>query len=188
MLEQRAEHALIPGEAAGTAPGCVHERVEIGGGVVGERIAFRMPPDEFDRVELGGVRRQEFDPHAAVGREPALDHDAAMRIAPIPNDRDRRPDQAQQVPEKVADAAGVDARIGREAKQTPHAISAGWNYERRDHGDFLPRSAALIQDRGLAARRPGLAHAWRDQDARLIDEDQRGAATRGVFLPAAAAA
>ena len=54
---------------------------------------------------------------------------------------------------------------------------------RRDERHFLPRAAALTQDRRLAARRPGAAHERGDQDPRVINEDQRDAAARGVFLP-----
>lgn len=116
-------------------------------------------PHEFDGIEFGGIRRQEFAPHlGGVRREPSLDDHTAVRVAPIPDARDRRPDQPQQTPEKGADAAGIDARVERQPKETPDAIPAGRNRERRDHGHLLARAPPLMQDRRL---RPRGAHVRR---------------------------
>lgn len=182
MLEQCAEHALIAGEAAGAAPGRAHERLEIRRRAVGERIAFRVTPDELDRIEFGRVGRQEFHAHAGMGDQPALDEFAAMCVAAIPDDRRGRADQPRQVPKKGAHANGVEARIGRETKQTADAVPTGRNHQGRDDRDFLSRPAALVQDRRLAPRRPRAADERGNQHARLINEDQRGLAARGVFF------
>lgn len=182
MTQQCAENAGITREAAGAASGRAYQGVEIRRRIVGERIPFGVAPHELDRVEFGRVGWEQFDTHPGVGREPALDDLASMRVAAIPDDRDRQADRPQQVAEKGPHPAGVDARIRCEPKETPHAVPARRNHERRDDRHFLPRPTALVEDRCLAAGRPGAAHERRDQDAGLINEDQRGLAARGVFF------
>lgn len=182
MADQGAEHWLIAGQSAGAAAGRLDQGVEVWWRVVRERIAFRVAPDELDRIEFGGIRRQQLDSHAGMGDEPALDDFRAVGIAAILDDSERRPDQSRQVPEKGANAEGIDARLGGQAKTALHAVAAGRNHQGRNDGDLLARPPALIQHGRLAARRPRATHERGDQDARLVNEDQRGAAARGVFF------
>lgn len=182
MAEQGAEQPRIPGQAPCAPARGAHQRGEVGGRVVRERIAFGVPPDEFDRVQLGGVRREQLRPHGRMSGEPAGDHLAPVRVAPVPDQRQGRAHHAPQLAEEGPPADGIDAGVGREAEVTRNAIPARRDHQRRDHGDLLARPAPLTQDRGLSARRPGAAHQRGDQDARFVNEDERGPAARGVFF------
>jgi hypothetical protein len=63
-----------------------------------------------------------------------------------------------------------------------HLPPARRNGEGGDHGDFLPGSGALVEDRGLADRRPGAPHRGDQHEAGFVDEDDVGTQPRSVFF------
>lgn len=130
MTQQCREDAGIAREAAAGIPLRARERGEIRRRRVGERIAFHVTPHEIDRAEFGRLRWQDLDSHSKVGGEPALDDLAAVRIAAIADDRDRRAERLQQVTERGAHTAGVDTRVQREPKETPRTVPTRRNHER----------------------------------------------------------
>ena len=121
----------MAGQSAGASSGRLDQGVEIRWRIGGERIALRVAPDELDRIEFGCRGRQEFDPHAGMGGEPALDELRAVRIAAIPGAGNRRPDLSRQGPEKGPDPDGIDARIGGQANAALDAVAAGRNHQGR---------------------------------------------------------
>lgn len=182
MLDKGAEETIGVREAPrGPARGG-GERGQVGGRVVRERIAFRVTPEEFDRIEFRGIRREQLHADVPLRPEPALHRFAAMRVAPVPDQRDRRAHDAPQLAEEGQHPRAVDARVGRQAEEAADAIPRWRNDERGDRGDLLARTPPLPEHRRLAARRPRAPGERGDQVARFVEEDERGPAARGVFF------
>lgn len=91
--------------------------VEFGWGEVGKSVCLCVAPDEFDRIELGGVGRQQLGADAmAVLLEPTFDWFTDMRLQPIPDQRDGGAHCAAELPEKRNDVLAIEACIGKEAE------------------------------------------------------------------------
>src|SRR3954463_13889289 len=66
------------------------EFVEIGGAEVGQGMPLEPGPQEFHRIEVGGVRRQERHLNLAAGGVEVFAHKlAAMRLQAVPDDQQR---------------------------------------------------------------------------------------------------
>jgi hypothetical protein len=93
------------------------ERPEVLRANIGQGVLLPVGPDVLDRIELRGITRQVFDaqPWAILMNEAARDL-ALVRRQPIPYDRQRSWDVAQQRPQKLHDLGTFDA--------APHGVKA----------------------------------------------------------------
>ena len=87
---------------------------------------------------------------------------------------------AQPVPEEFTDFVVADVlRMAPEVQA--NVPTPGSNGDARNHGDpIMP--VAMMNERRLSARRPGLSHRGNQEEARLVDEDDVGTQPRSVFF------
>jgi hypothetical protein len=110
----------------------------------GQRVAFEMAPDVFDRVEFRGVSRQACQSDAAVrSLDVPLHHPTAVDGQTVPDHqqfaRNLTAEMAQKLHRLTAfDAAAIEAKV----KLPPS--------DARDNGEFAP-SVTENQLRGLAS-------------------------------------
>ena len=87
---------------------------------------------------------------------------------------------AQPVPEEFTDFVVADVlRMAPEVQA--NVPTPGSNGDARNHGDpIMP--VAMMNERRLSARRPGLSHRGNQEEARLVDEDDVGTQPCSVFF------
>ncbi len=148
---------------------------EILGTEVGQFVLVAIPPDRFDRIEFRRIGRQARQADQSVR---ALD---IFADAPAPVHGQAIPDDQQlaiQLPAQTAQEVDHLRRLDRAGIQSEVDIPDRHPSDGRQH---LPVKAQL-QDRGLAARRPGPHPMGPFTQARLVDEDDGAAFGRGVFF------
>jgi hypothetical protein len=89
---------------------------------------------------------------------------------------------AQKLAKEGTDLLSCDILIGMKAKKELDFIAFGSDPKGGDYGDFLMRTCALKQDRGLAAGTPGSAQDGRHQHAALVNEHNMSVQPAGFFL------
>jgi hypothetical protein len=98
----------------------------------------------------------------------------------VPDDEDVPAKVAQQVPEKFADLVVSDVfRVAPEVQAD--APTPGSDGDARNHGDAI-MPVAMMNDRRLSARSPGLSYRGNQEEPRLVDEDDVGTQPRSVFF------
>lgn len=135
---------------------------QTGWGTVGQRsVALR--PHELRRVEFGGITWEVFYAHPWMLSEKGLDLPASMNRALIPQQDDRAADLSEQVGEKGPDiqtVQGASAKLERQGDaRSPRGHREGT--DRRDAIVFVQ----VVEDRGVAAGRPGAGHVGDEQKA-----------------------
>lgn len=149
---------------------------------VGERLVS-LSPDVLRRIEFGCVRREVMDVEARVVREEGPNLAAAVDGAAIPEQVHGAAQVPEQVLEERADVeaseiAGATAEIERQAPPLGRH-----RHPAADREAVVP--VAVPQIRRLPSGRPGPAHVGDEQKTALIDEDEMGATSSGVFLSGA---
>jgi len=182
MPNEGTQQRWVLGDRGGYLLRTHEEFLKFAGREVGHRVCFGMAPDQFHGVQFRGVRWQQVRTHASRAREPCADEPAVVGAQPIPHEFDRRPHRAQEILQEGEDRRAIVIGIGQATEHCAHPPSRGRDRQRRDHRDFAPRTAALLEDRGVSARRPAASHEWRHQEARFVDEDERRVAAGGVFF------
>lgn len=122
----------VIGNRVGMMIGSVHQLVNIGSGVVRQRIHFEVRPEQFHRVQLGSIRREKGD----VNRTAAfakLRRSRSMDIQTVPYGDDRRAELTAKIPDKPKNVWGDDVLIGEERKVKPHPVSPRRYRDRRYH-------------------------------------------------------
>lgn len=144
------------------------------------QAAFREGPDAFVGVQLGRVGGKELEVEAGECLAKGRDGRALVDLAVVPQHDNGAAQVPQQVAEEGADVGLVDVR-GLHAVVEAKVAAARAD---RDAGDDGQLVAALPdpEHRGLPPRRPGLADAGDQQEARFVDEDEVGAQPRSVFF------
>lgn len=181
MADKAEEQLGFALHGAGGIAGISGERIQIEGGLVGERIGFEVRPQVFDRIEFGGIGRQVLkvcrvwgdtfvEEFAKVGLEPIEDHD--QRCAHL----------ALHVLQKFDHTLSIDVGIRMQTEVQRQSITRGNDAQRGDGGDFLVGAGTLAQDGRAASRVPGAAHQRRHQQTGFVEEDQRRSQACGVFF------
>ena len=183
MCDERAQPGLVGGDRAECGLGLMHKLVEFRGREVGERVHLGVAPDQFDGIEFGGVPGQQVGVYAAaMRREPSAHGSAAMGGQPVPDEVDWTALAARELPEEVQDGLAVVIGIRQQAEVAADPVAARRDRECRDHRDLAPRPAALWENRGHPARRPGAPHQRGHQETRFVAEDERRPPTGSVFF------
>lgn len=168
--EAEQECRLMLNGACGTTGTC-GETDQIESRVIGERIGLEISPEIFDWVELGRIGGQILQMRRAA-RNALVDELTQVRLEAIPDQHDRAAQLALQVLEEIHHARGVDVGIGVQAEIERHAIAPGADAHGGDGRDFLMRSRALSEHRGVSAQAPGATHQRRHQQAGFVEENQ----------------
>ena len=141
---------------------------------------LRELPDTFIRVELGRIAGEVVEVQTGERAAQRPDRIPLVNGAAIPHEDDRSSQVAQQSTKEGADLGVLDV-LGVEGVVQAEASSAGAHRQPGDHGDAIA-SLPVVQQRRLAARRPSLADAGNQEEARFVDEDEMGTQPRGFFL------
>lgn len=148
------------------------------GATVGERALGELP-DALVGIELRGIAREAVEVEPRIAGLERANRLAAVDGAVVPDHDHGTAEMAEQIPEEGAHL-GVLEVLGREQEVEAAAPAARTYGQTRDDGDALA-PLAVAQERGLTPRRPGAAHAWDQEEPRLVDEDEVGAQPRGFF-------
>ena len=116
-------------------------------------------------VEFGRVRRQEYGADMAMTSEERVDGARSVSLQAIPDEYKRGLKLAVELGEELDSACRVDIGIAMEAEIEVHSIPFGRHAQRTDDRYLLVRTRTLVEDRGMASRRPATSHQRRHQQA-----------------------
>ncbi len=159
------------------SPGLPTQVGNIFGTEVGQRVAFKMAPDVFDRVEFRGVSRQACQSDAAVrSLDVPLHHPTAVDGQTVPDHQQFAGNLTAEMAQKLHrltafDAAAIEAKV----KLPPS--------DARDNGEFAP-SVTENQLRGLAFWGPSAHDTWALRQAAFIHKDKGSPFSQGFFFSA----
>src|SRR5208283_4156172 len=144
---------------------------------VGNLVLLQVRPDRFDRVELGRVGRQVSKREASLlSFEPRAYLSALVDSGAIPNHQQLFADLLVQGAKELDDLFALDRTI-EEAEVKAPPTQAG------DGRHLLP-GETLLNNRRLAAWRPGARYGALFRETRLVDEDDRSSLGFGLFFSA----
>jgi len=83
---------------------------------VGQRVALKMAPEHLDRIEVGGVRREEVTVKLAVAFEEPIDDLRSVRLRAIPNDDQGFLKLRAQVSQELHHPAGREVRVRKQGE------------------------------------------------------------------------
>lgn len=145
------------------------------GAEVGQNDAFDVLPNPFIGVELGGIRRQRLDLHAAVSVEPLAHPGAAVGADIVPDHDDGTANPPQQGSQKLHHGRRID-RSSPQAQEQP-----ALRRDARDGRQFLP-PALGTDHRRRSARRPGSPHRRGRRKAAFVHKHYRRPLAPGFFF------
>jgi hypothetical protein len=155
------------------------QRGDVVGTTVGE-APFGVGPDRFVGVELRGVRWKVFEMQSGKLMADLSNPFSFVNARVVPDDEDVPAKMAQQVPEKLTDFVVSDVlRVAPEVQAD--ALPPRSDGDARNHGDAI-MPVAMMNERRLSARSPGLSHRGNQEEARLVDEDDVGTQACSVFF------
>ncbi len=105
---------------------------------------------------------------------------ALVNARVVPDENHVTTKVAKEMSEKIADFAVTDV-LGMDLEIQAHAPSFRRDADSRDDGEAI-MPVAVVNDRRLTPRRPGLAESGNQQEARLVGEDYVGTQPRGFFF------
>ena len=136
---------------------------------------LEVTPQILDRIQLWSISRKAFDLEpVAVPADEGGDLPAPMHWQAIPNDQ-QRPRQLSQEATKKVDHLGATDRAWIEPKVE---VPPGYPRDRREG---FPVEVEL-EDRGVAAGRPGSTPVGSFAESALVDEDDGLAKPGSVFF------
>lgn len=145
---------------------------------------LEMVPDEFIRVEFRSVAGEAMGVEPRIPEEKLLDRAPLVETGVIPEKNHGAAPLLEQLSEESSHLRGTDIFIRVKPGIEGDAPAFGGDTEGRDGRDFLP-TTGTPQNRGLPSGRPGSGDVGNKQKAALIQEDQMGPRSFGVFLYAA---
>ena len=166
-------------ESAQGQANAVFENFQVGRALAGEGVLLHPCPESLVGVEFGSIGGEAIDAQARIvlGQR-GLSLSRAVGIQTIPKQEDRARNPVQQVTDEFDDVRAGDGSA-HQAK-----VGAGAGRDDRDGGQLGPVEA-VIEQRGLASRGPGLARGGEKREPALIEKDQRGLQLLGFFLSGA---
>lgn len=175
LLPESGDEAGAAAHAGQSTATCGAELRVVGGAQVGKFVLFPVGPDVFHRVQLRRVRWQESELDVAMQRiEEVANQAAAVHRQAVPDNQHPSPQAAPQLAEEVHHLLPSHrARIQLEVK-VPGSESG--------HRRQLLPVEVVLQDRRLAARRPGAAAVRALAQSAFIDEDERPPLPLGFFF------
>src|SRR5450759_2081838 len=148
---------------------------EVPSAAIGQLVVLEMTPDVLSGIELGRIGWQLLDLNGAVERFDVFTHECrAMCGKTVP---DNQQGIAQLMPEGVEELDDLRALDG--TGKEPKVEAAEGNPG--DDGELIPIEVVL-QDWGVAPRRPSAYPGGPLAQSRLVDEDDDSALFRGVLF------
>jgi len=178
---------LAPDALAGRSNG-VPQHPHVRRAEVGQCARLQIAPEEFGGVEIRRVGRKTFDVQPGTLRAEGGRHAVTfVRAEAIPDEHDTL---AAEVPlqgaqERDERRGGIRAWVGLKVQAGAPAIPT--KRERGGNRQSLPIQPGVVQDGGLAARRPRAPHDGVLRHAAFVLEDYPSVAASRVFLPPASA-
>jgi hypothetical protein len=180
-VKEGTKQELIAGGRAGVALGSMRKLLDVDSGVVRQWIHLQIRPEHLHRVQLGSIGWEEGDVDGTAAPS-QLRPGRSMDVQAVPHDDDRRPKVAAKIPDKAKNVWGDDVLIGKKRKVKSHPAAPRRYGQCRDHRDALTEPHSLIEDGGIPDRRPGATNQGSHQKPALIEEDQSGLQSPGVFF------
>lgn len=129
MLDEGAQQHLVVANGVSDQLRLHHQIVKLERREVGQGIALRITPDQFDWVELWSIRRQQVgaDVLAVIGK-PTGDGFETMGAQAVPDQSERHAQSTTQCLEKGQDRVAIVVGIGLEPEIATYPMPV-----RRDH-------------------------------------------------------
>jgi hypothetical protein len=181
VAEEGAEQELVALQRAGVPMSQRGQFCGFEGRPIGKGIHFQIAPGVLDRIEFGGVGRQEKSMQVMDAGNELHRPFGAVGIEAIPNQHTRTFQFLVQVAEETDDLAGANLSLGMQAKVKPHPVSRRGDTQSREGCYLLQPTPALNQPRRLAPRLPTAADQRPQQQAAFIEENQPGLQPVGFF-------
>ncbi len=148
MTQEAAQQVLAVLSAACSAAGAMSQHLQIGDGVVGQRVGFQPGPQVFDGVKFGGIRRQIFQVRRAW-RYTFVDEGALVSREAIPDQHDGGAQLMLKVLEEVPGAHGIDVGVRVQLKMQREAVACGRDAQRGNGRDLLVSSDPRWRNSGV---------------------------------------
>jgi hypothetical protein len=183
MLDEGAQQLLVVANGVSDQLRLHHQIVKLERCEVGQGITLGIAPDQFDRIELRSIRRQQVGTYiAAMIGKPTGDGFETMGAQTVPDQGERYAQRTTQYFEEGQDRLAIVIGIGLEPEIAAYPMPVRRDDQGADDRDLTPRAATLPQSGGVAARRPTVPTQWPHQEPGFVDEDDRRAAMAGVFF------
>src|SRR6266540_3477997 len=177
LLPARRDDDAAPLGRLELASGGVLQLGEAVGTEIGQCVPLEPAPEEFDRIELRRIARQEVELDAPGGRSDVVAYQmTAMRPGAVQDDEQRTAEVSQQRFEKVDHLFSGNGAF-MQAKAQAREVHAG------DQRQLVPVEMKL-QRRRLASDTPGAHPRGPLRDSGLVDEDDQSSLASGVFFSA----
>lgn len=144
-------------------------------GEVRHFVPLDVTPDLLDGVELGSIRRQQFDLEARVVGHEFADRFAFVHAASIPDQDHRASKMLQQLANEPGDRGRFEMIVREGAEVETQMSALGRDGQSRDDRDLVAVFGAMLQDGRFALGSQGAADQRAKQRAAFVDEDQMGA-------------
>ena len=144
--------------------------------------ALEIGPDEFRRVEFGGVTGKAVDMQSRMAEDELLGRRAFVWSTVIPEQHNRSAQVLEQMPKELGHLRGADVFVSIESGIECELFAFGRDRKRGDGGDFMSPPPGNSQDRRLPARGPGANDVGNQQEPAFIEEGEMGAKSFGLFL------
>ena len=144
--------------------------------------ALEVCPNEFCRVEFGGVTRKAVDMQSRMVEEELFGRSTLVGSAVVPEQHHRFAKLLEQMPEELGHLGRTDVFIPIESGVEGELFATWRDNERRDGGDFMSPSSGNPQQRRLPARGPCANDIGNQQEPAFIEECEMGAKSFGLFL------
>ena len=183
MSDEGAQQQLVVANGVGDQLRLHQQIVKLKRCEVGQSMALGIAPNQFDRIELWSVRRQQIrtDLTAMIGK-PTGDGLKTMGAQTVPDQSERHAQSTAQFLEESQDRLAIVIGIGLEPEIAMYPMPVRRDDQGADDRDLAPRAATLAQSGSVAAGRPTAPPQRRHQEPGFVDEDNRRAAAVGVFF------
>jgi hypothetical protein len=144
--------------------------------------ALEASPDEFRRVEFGGVTGKAVDMQSRMTEDELLSWSAFVWSAIVPEQHNRSTKVLEKMPEELGHLRGANVLVPIESGIERELFAFGRDRKRGDGGNFMSPPSGNPQDRRLPARGPGANNVGNQQEPAFIEEREMGAKSFGLFL------
>jgi len=174
MFQERTKKPISPLEGATMTARRFGQIDQIEDHFVRPGVGFHIAPDVFHGIQLRSIRGKELRAPGRLFRKIRLNGSASVGRESVPQQDAWPSDVAMEMAKKELDPGGVDIGVGIKTEEQSDSIPAGANNQCGDRGQFPVGVGPLAKDGRLPLGGPGAAHQGRQQEAALVEEDQRG--------------
>ena len=144
------------------------------------QLGFGAMPHALIGIQLGGIGREVLHVQAGEGPTEVTNARPPMDATVVPEHDQRAAQVSEQVAQECADRSQADVCRVQLVGETEVSAARADRYG-RDHGESVV-ALPEAEERRLPSRRPCLADARNQEEARFVEEDEVGTQPRGVFF------